>query len=99
MVYTLEEIREKIKPAATKYNVRSIYLFGSYAKGNATEKSDIDLLTDSGLKGIKFYGFLDALTNIFNKDIDLIDIREISERSELSEEIKKTGILVYEHVN
>ena len=43
MVYSIEEIRQRIEPVAKKYGVSMIWLFGSYARGEATEKSDIDL--------------------------------------------------------
>lgn len=42
-VYTIEEIRARIVPIAQKYPISRIYLFGSYARGEATKDSDIDL--------------------------------------------------------
>lgn len=44
MVYTIEQIQEKINPLAEKYNLSAVYLFGSYARGEADENSDIDLV-------------------------------------------------------
>ncbi|MGM9606129.1 MAG: nucleotidyltransferase family protein [Oscillospiraceae bacterium] len=35
-----------IQPIAEKYQIPAIYLFGSYARGTATDESDIDLLVD-----------------------------------------------------
>ena len=40
--YTLDEIREKVVPVAKKYGVEKIWLFGSYARGDTDEKSDVD---------------------------------------------------------
>ena len=40
---TIAEIKEKIVPLCKKYNVHRAYLFGSYARGNANEKSDVDI--------------------------------------------------------
>lgn len=48
-IYTIEEIREKVKPIAEKYGIEKVWLFGSYARGEATEDSDVDLL----IKGFK----------------------------------------------
>lgn len=45
-MYTVEEIRQKIVPIARKHNLKAVYLVGSYAGGEATESSDIDLLFD-----------------------------------------------------
>ena len=40
----------------------------------ATEKSDIDIFVDSGLKGISFFGLLEDVVNATGKDIDLINM-------------------------
>ena len=42
-VYTLEEIAERIAPVARKYNIPKVYVFGSYARGEADPDSDVDL--------------------------------------------------------
>ena len=47
-LYTLEEIREKVKPIAAAYGVERVYLFGSYARGEATAESDLDFRIDAG---------------------------------------------------
>lgn len=54
MIYTLDEIAQRIRPVAERYRLRAVYVFGSYARGEAGENSDIDLLVDdtgSGLRG------------------------------------------------
>lgn len=40
MIYTIEEIKEKTIPIAKKYGIDSMSLFGSYARGEATENRD-----------------------------------------------------------
>lgn len=47
MVYTIDEIKLRITPVAEKYGIPAVYLFGSYARGTATEDSDVDLLVDT----------------------------------------------------
>ena len=47
MVYHVDEIRQIVAPIANKYHLKAVYLFGSYARGTATESSDIDLLIDT----------------------------------------------------
>lgn len=44
---TIEEIRDKIAPVAIEYGLRQVYLFGSYARGEANEDSDVDLLVET----------------------------------------------------
>ena len=40
-IYTIDEIRQIVKNLTVKYDIENVYLFGSYARGEATEKSDI----------------------------------------------------------
>ena len=47
-ILTLERIAEIVKPVAEKYQVEAIYLFGSYARGEATAESDLDFLVFGG---------------------------------------------------
>ena len=44
--YTIEEISARVAPVAKKYGLASVYLFGSYARGEADANSDVDLLVD-----------------------------------------------------
>ena len=45
---SVEKIQKAIVPLAQKYGVDRVFLFGSYARGTATEKSDVDLRIDRG---------------------------------------------------
>ena len=47
MIYTLDEIKKRILPVIEKYDIPAMYLFGSYARGEATEESDLDFLVDT----------------------------------------------------
>ena len=44
-IYTVDEITAAVKPIAEKYGIDKVWLFGSYARGEATEKSLISPLT------------------------------------------------------
>lgn len=43
-VFTMEDIVSLVKPIAEKFQVKEIYLFGSYARGKANKDSDLDFL-------------------------------------------------------
>ena len=93
--YSIEEISKKLKPIFKKFKVKSAILFGSYAKGKATHQSDIDILVDSNLKGLNFFGPLNDVSEAFTTSVDLIDVQDLQPNSKLSKEIAKTGIKIY----
>ena len=79
MIYTLEEIKKLVFPIIHKYNIPAMYLFGSYARGEATEESDLDFLVDTtgtSLTSLLALGELYCdLEEVFHKNIDLITVR------------------------
>ena len=93
--YTVSQIQAILVPIFREYNIRKAVLFGSYAKGLAKDKSDIDLLVDSGLKGLAFFGLLEDVVNALGKDVDLLDTSQVISDSDIENEIKATGIVIY----
>lgn len=93
--YTVAQIQDLLVPIFREYKVRKAVLFGSYAKGSAKNKSDIDLLVDSGLKGLAFFGLLEDVVNALGKDVDLLDISQVIPNSDVDNEICKTGVIIY----
>ena len=75
---------------------QKILLFGSRAKGISTAKSDIDLLVDSRLRGLRFVGLLDDVQRTVGKSVDLFDVTHIEAGSRIDREIQQTGVTVYE---
>ena len=71
------------------------YLFGSYAKGKATERSDVDLLVAMPTNGLKFFGLVEALREGLNKKVDVLDIGQLNNNIALTQEILKDGIKIY----
>ena len=74
MVYTVEQIKRIASPIAQVYGVKSLSLFGSYARGEATESSDIDLLVDCGAirSAFQMGGLYADLSEGFGKSLDLV---------------------------
>ena len=83
MIFTLAEIKSRVLPVIQKYNIPAMYLFGSYARGEATEESDLDFLVDT--TGTKLTSLLSLgelycdLEEIFHKEIDLITVRAVTQ--------------------
>lgn len=94
-VYTIEEIKHIVEPIAKTHNVGGIYLFGSYARGEATPVSDIDLRVDKGkLKGLIELGALYAdLEDSFGKKLDLLTTGSLDQ--DFLSRITKEEVLLY----
>ncbi|OUO94034.1 nucleotidyltransferase domain-containing protein [Cloacibacillus sp. An23] len=90
-----EQISARLAPVFEKHGVRKAVLFGSYAKGTATEKSDVDIFVDSGLRGLKFTGFLYDVEQAAGVRTDVLDAADITSGSAVEKEIRRTGIIIY----
>lgn len=94
-VLTLEQIKNTCTNVFKNYEVDFCYLFGSYSKCKANEKSDVDLLISTNLTGIKFFGLVEELRENLKKKVDLIDIHQLNNNEALIKEILKDGIRIY----
>ena len=94
-VYTLDEIKAIAHPIAARYGIAALYLFGSYARGDVTPTSDIDLRIDKGrIRGIEMGGLLLDLEDALGVPVDLVPTGSLSERFLSS--IQKDEVLLYE---
>lgn len=68
-IYTIDEIKQIIPPISIRYGVERMYLFGSYARGESTPRSDLDFRLDKGaIKGlVSLGGLYDDLSASFKK--------------------------------
>ena len=94
-VYTIEEIKSIVAPIAAIHDVDRIYLFGSYARGEATPSSDIDLRVDKGrLRGLIALGALYAdLEDGLGKKLDLLTTGSLDQK--FLQHISKEEVLIY----
>ena len=95
-LYTPAQIQSILQPVFTEHNIKKAVLFGSYAKGAARAQSDIDILVDSGLKGLACFGLLEDVVTSLGKSVDLLDVSQLTPDSRVGEEIKKSGVVIYE---
>ena len=103
--YSLEEIQSRITPVAQKYRLKAVYLFGSYARGDATAASDVDLLVDLSGTEIdslfKLGGLYCDLEEALGTSIDLVTTDSLTEatdrRSQLRfrEAVKRERRMIY----
>ncbi len=109
-VYTVKEIKEMIYDIFRKYGIEKAYIFGSYARGEADKKSDVDIMIKKG--NLKTLLQLSALAyeieQILKKQVDIVveetytdDIQYDSETIKLAKsifynEVKKERLNIYE---
>lgn len=95
-VYTVEEIALRVAPVAREYQLPAVYLFGSYARGEATEESDIDLLVDvagTRIRGLfsttspySLGGLYCDLEEALDKEVDLVTLDALRHAADGSRE-------------
>ena len=94
-VYTIPEIKNIVCPLAKEYGAERVYLFGSYARGESTRNSDIDLRIDKGnIKGLALAGLLLDLEIALGCSVDLITTTSLDK--EFLSSIKNDEVLLYE---
>lgn len=96
MVYTIEEIRDKTIPIAKEYGVHRVGLFGSYARGEAKDSSDVDLYIDRGKLSnlLQYFAFINDLENALHCHVDVVTTG-IEDKQFLSA-IMREGVLLYD---
>ena len=66
-------LQDKQPYLAAEFGVRKIGLFGSYAKGQSDESSDVDLVVEFGRPiGFRFVELVDYLENLLGRQVDVL---------------------------
>ena len=92
---SLDEIKAVVSQLAKKYGAQRVYLFGSYARGDMTASSDIDLRIDKGnIKGFQLAGLLLDLEDSFGLSVDLVPTTSLDQR--FLDSIRDDEVLLYE---
>jgi predicted nucleotidyltransferase len=93
MAYLKEKVLGVVS-AYSKKDVSYVILFGSYAKGKAGEKSDVDLLISGDLTGLAFYSLRGKLEVALKKNVDLLKSEDLMKNPQFLEEILSSGIRI-----
>jgi hypothetical protein len=88
----IEEIKKKVIPILKRYHVKKAGIFGSVARGEETEESDIDILVeiDDRMSLLDFVGLKLELEDALGKKVDLGEystIKPLIREQILSEEV------------
>jgi len=98
VIYAIDELKERIAPVARNFRLPAVYLFGSYARGDATDKSDVDILIDktgTQLRGLFAMGGLheELIEAAAGKQVDLITTNALEERTRRNGDLGSTKTL------
>ncbi len=92
----IEQIKEKIKPVARKYNLTYVWVFGSYAKKKQKKNSDVDIIvkTEDVAEGFKLVEVKFALEEVLQKEVDIITTGSIEGSLLENEDLEE--VLIYQ---
>ncbi len=99
---TVNEIKSRLKPLNQNKFIRKVILFGSYAKGDVSRKSDIDLVVimDTDKRFFDRFELCNELYDLFDTSLDILpytlsEFNQISHRGFIKS-IIRGGIVVHE---
>ena len=92
LVYTVHELRDMVTPIAVKYGLKGVSLFGSYARGTASEESDVDLIIDTTGTPIRSLlqvaGIHEELERTLRKNVDLLTVSSLTQKQQMPSEAR-----------
>ncbi|MBU3819687.1 MAG: nucleotidyltransferase domain-containing protein [Candidatus Faecalibacterium intestinavium] len=91
-----DELETIIRELLHKYHAEYALLFGSYARGEATAESDIDVIVFGGerFRARDIFAFGEELRQRTNKDVDAFEIREVNVGSPFYEAVMEEGVRI-----
>lgn len=101
-ILTIDAIRMLIQPVAMKYDLDKVYVFGSYARGEATSESDVDLAIEGGnIRGMfEFLDLQEKMAEVIGKKVDVVE-RKVAQNDKsrsgrrFFEHMERDGVLIY----
>lgn len=93
---TRTDVENSIKELLIRYNAEYVLLFGSYARGEETEESDIDVLVFGGenFKKTNIFAFAEELRQMTGKSVDAFEICEVDRSTPFYDNVIKEGIKI-----
>ena len=93
---SISMIKKRITPICKEYGVNKVYLFGSYARGEATEKSDVDLRIEKGKVKDLFTlsGFRLDIMDVLGVKTDILSV--LPDAENFCENLQHDEVLIYE---
>lgn len=95
---TTEQIKQTVSEYFKDKPVKRVYLFGSYARGEANEESDVDLLVDLDYEkgsGWQFFGWDEELKKIMRRKVDVVSSGGLRQDRLFTRFVEEQKVLVY----
>ncbi|WP_283170275.1 nucleotidyltransferase family protein [Curtanaerobium respiraculi] len=95
-VYTIDEIRGMLVPILARYNASGAVLFGSYARGEATPDSDLDVLVQGGdsFHPTDIFAIAEDLHQASGKRVDVYEASELDSASDFYRSVKRDELVL-----
>ena len=95
-IYSVDEIKKRFEKVARKHEIDEAYLFGSYARGDATKKSDVDfyIRADKIRTLFQLGGFYADTKDAMKKNIDVVTTKTTLDGN-FEEEMRKDLVKIY----
>ena len=95
-VLTRSELETAIRALLKKYHAEYALLFGSYARGEATASSDIDLVVVGGVnfRARDIFSVGEELRQLTHKDVDAFELRELNVGTPFYETVMQEGVRI-----
>ena len=93
---TRSDIENTIKALLVRYNAEYALLFGSYARGEETPDSDIDVVVYGGdnFKKSNIFAFAEELREALGKDADVFEISEVNKGTPFYDNLMREGVKI-----
>ncbi len=93
---TEKQVQDAIKVLLRRYGAESAVLFGSYARGDQTDSSDIDVVVFGGknFKKSNIFAFAEELRQMTGKDVDAFEICEVDPQTPFYQSVMEEGIKI-----
>lgn len=95
-ILKMDVIKVLISKLVKKYKAEYAILFGSYARGEANEESDIDIIIVGGknFSALNVLAFGEELRELTNKKVDAFELREVEKNTEFYQNILREGVRI-----
>ena len=93
------DINSAIIPVFDKYPVKRAAFFGSFARAEASEKSDADILVEffPGTKGLDFFGLKVELEEALERSVDLLTYNALRDADvAFRDAVESEAVVIYE---